>query len=245
MGHTISRRIIALLAIAFAVLMSAPISHAEGPQVAPLPTVQGGTPLPLAVEHAAHTDGADASTQGALPTGQQYWYWNVTIQGNAMGYAFQRNGFLIATAPIDRVATQNGINALDFWLASGNPGATPESGSIWFATNRAYYSLIGDANAGSQLDLAYVNYDSQSATFDIRPDPSIAAASTFNLFNAQSGLLADMYLIREGQMLVQFQNDWNTVVGQANLVGTEHLYYSNVPYNVTITGSYGGSGQWQ
>jgi hypothetical protein len=222
-------RYLAALALALIItLVAVSPTHAEGPPSDfPLSSPQGGE---------------NATTAAA---GRPYYYWNVTLTGESLGYPFQRSGYLIATPTIatDNVSG-NGVNAFDIWLVSGNPPATPEGGSIWFATNRAFYGAIGDMNAGSLLDLAYVSWDAASTTLSVQVDPNVAAASTFNLFNASSGLLADAYLIRDGQMVLQFQDNMNSVVGQAALVGTQHLYYTSTPYNVTIEGTYGGQGVW-
>lgn len=224
-----TRRLAALALALIAALLLTSVTHAQKPA--------DDFPLPL----------EDRSEEGSLATtgGRPFWYWNVTLSGTALGYPFQRSGYLIVTPTIDEYgASQNGVNPLDIWLVSGNPMTSPETGSIWFASNRAFYSSIGDVNADSLLDLAYVGWDSASATLSVQVDPNIAAASTFNLFNATSGLLADAYLVRDGQLVVQFQDNWNTVVGQAALVGTQHLYYTSTPYNVTISGAYGGQGTW-
>jgi hypothetical protein len=98
-----------------------------------------------------------SATSAIGPLGVQYSIYNVIIQGQALDIPFQREGVLLITqVPIGTEGTQNGVNPFEVFLASGNPGAAPESGAIWFMTNNAFLG------SDSQIDLAYTTFDPQT-----------------------------------------------------------------------------------
>ena len=168
--------------------------------------------------------------------GIQYSIYNVIIQGEALGIPFEREGtLLITTVPIGTEGTQNGENPFEVFLSSGNPGAAPESGAIWFMTNNAFLG------SDTQIDLAFVTFDPDSQTITVEPDPNISAAGP-NFFNARSGLLANAFQIWYGNMVIQSQDNWQTITGSVDVLGTGTIFHSNSPYIAQITGTYAGEG---
>ena len=168
----------------------------------------------------------------------QYSIYNVIIQGEALEIPFQREGLLlIIRAPIGTEGTQNGENPFEVFLISGNAGAAPESGAIWFMTNNAF--LGSDA----QIDLAFTTFDLERQIITVQPDPNLSAVGA-NVFNARSGLLANAFQIFDGAMQIQIEDKWQTTItGQVNILGTGAIFHSNSrQYIAQITGTYVGEG---
>ena len=177
-----------------------------------------------------------SATSAIGPLGVQYSIYNVIIQGQALDIPFQREGMLLITqVPIGTAGTQNGENPFEVFLASGNPGAAPESGAIWFMTNNAFLG------SDSQIDLAYTTFDPQTQIITVQPDPNLSAVGA-NVFNAHPGLLANAYQIFDGTMQIQSLDNWQTINGHVNILGTGAIFHSNSPYIAEISGTYAGEG---
>ncbi len=179
----------------------------------------------------------DVSATSAIgQLGVQYSIYNVIIQGQALDIPFQREGTLIITqVPIGTEGTQNGVNPFEVFLISGNPGGAPESGAIWFMTNNAFLG------SDSQIDLAYTTFDPETQIITVQPDPNLSAVGA-NVFNARSGFLANAYQIFDGAMQIQSLDNWQTITGQVNILGTGAIFHSNSPYIADISGTYAGEG---
>jgi hypothetical protein len=179
----------------------------------------------------------DVSATSAIgQLGVQYSIYNVIIQGQALDIPFQREGTLIITqVPIGTEGTQNGVNPFEVFLISGNPGGAPESGAIWFMTNNAFLG------SNSQIDLAYTTFDPETQIITVQPDPNLSAVGA-NVFNARSGFLANAYQIFDGAMQIQSLDNWQTITGQVNILGTGAIFHSNSPYIAEISGMYAGEG---
>lgn len=179
----------------------------------------------------------DVSATSAIgQLGVQYSIYNVIIQGQALDIPFQREGTLIITqVPIGTEGTQNGVNPFEVFLISGNPGGAPESGAIWFMTNNAFLG------SNSQIDLAYTTFDPETQIITVQPDPNLSAVGA-NVFNARSGFLANAYQIFDGAMQIQSLDNWQTITGQVNILGTGAIFHSNSPYIAEISGTYAGEG---
>jgi hypothetical protein len=154
--------------------------------------------------------------------------YDITIDGTSQGINFTRSGQLLLASTITSVGTENGVNPIDVFLISGNPAAFPESGAIWLGTNNAF---IGSS---TQLDLAFVSESTNEIT--IQPDPNISAVGA-NVFNAYSGLTADIYQIFDGSVDLQFENNGEEVTGEIDILGTGAIFASNTPYLATISGT--------
>jgi hypothetical protein len=177
-----------------------------------------------------------SATSAFSELGVQYSIYNVVIQGQALDIRFQRQGILLITqVPIGAAGTQNGVNPFEVFLISGNPGGAPESGAIWFMTNNAFLG------SDSQIDLAYTTFDPETQIITMQPDPNLSAVGA-NIFNARSGLLANAYQIFDGTMQIQSRDNWQTIAGQVNLLGTGAIFHSSSPYIAEISGTYAGEG---
>jgi hypothetical protein len=179
----------------------------------------------------------DVSATSAIgQLGVRYSIYNVIIQGQALDIPFQREGTLIITqVPIGTEGTQNGVNPFEVFLISGSPGGAPESGAIWFMTNNAFLG------SNSQIDLAYTTFDPETQIITVQPDPNLSAVGA-NVFNARSGFLANAYQIFDGAMQIQSLDNWQTITGQVNILGTGAIFHSNSPYIAEISGMYAGEG---
>jgi hypothetical protein len=182
------------------------------------------------------TDQNASATSLIGQLGVQYSIYNVIIQGKALDIPFQREGMLLIThVPIGTAGTENGQNPFELFLSSGNPGAAPESGAIWFMTNNAF--LGNDA----QIDLAFTAFDPDTQLITVQADPNLSAVDS-NVFNARSGLLANAYQIFDGTMQIQSEDNWQTITGQLNILGTGAIFHSNSQYIAEIRGVYAGEG---
>ncbi len=174
---------------------------------------------------------SQSASAAQLPPGSLVY--EVTISGSVSGRPFTRTGYVVLSPSITNVTT-NGINPLDVWLTSGNPLAAPEVGAISFATNNLYLGSL------SRVDLAYVSYDGASRTITVQPDPNYAGLGA-NVFNNSSGLLGGIYQIYAGTMQLQLSEDARAITGSIGVVGKGAYYYTQVPYQGTITGRFVGT----
>jgi hypothetical protein len=153
----------------------------------------------------------------------------VNISGTVLQRPFYRSG-LVRIVPTITTTTQNGVNPVDVLLASGNPGANPQTGAIQFMTNNAF---IGSP---SRLDLAYVSYFPQYALLRSQPDSRIAAVGA-NIFNALSGITAQAYQIYDGYMDIQYLNGGQNISGVIDVVGRGLTFSSQNRYTARFSGS--------
>jgi hypothetical protein len=170
----------------------------------------------------------------AQAAGRQYLVYDVAIQGTVSGRSFQRAGQVYVLPGTITTTTTNGVNPLEVWLRSGSPATSPQTGAIWFATNNAFLG------SRAQLDLAYVSAPSGQLRIDVKPDWRVSATGG-NVFNALSGLTADMYQIFDGAMQVTFSSDARQVTGTVSILGTGAIFHSNTPYTATFSGTYKGT----
>lgn len=103
--------------------------------------------------------------------------------------------------------------------------------------------MTNNAMIGSrtQIDLAFVTSDSQTNTITVKPDPRLSAVGA-NGFNSHSGLLANLYQIFDGSMQIQFQDNFKTIFGTIDILGTGAIFHSNTRYTAQIAGTFVGEG---
>lgn len=168
----------------------------------------------------------------ALSFGTSYWVFAVTIDGQVLGRSFRRSGLLlVTTSQVGAIGTTNGANPVDFALLSGNPAVTPETGAIQLATNQGLLPAV----ARSQLDLAYVAFSPQVAVYYAIPDAALSATGA-NVFNAASGLAADLYQVFDGLIYFGSADGYATIFGELQVAGTGALFHSNSPYYGRFSG---------
>ncbi|HYZ58460.1 MAG TPA: hypothetical protein VE544_02290 [Nitrososphaeraceae archaeon] len=187
----------------------------------------------LITPYIAHTSLASPLTSPNQQPGLRYWLYDVTLEGISQGISFQRAGQLIITeGPITGDPVLAGSNPFDVLLASGDPFASPESGSIWLMTDRA---MLGQA----PFILASAAYDPQLQLITVNIAPDVGIAGT-NGFNARSGILATLYLIIGGSMQIQSQDNFQTITGTINVVGRGQTFTTDTWYRAQLTGNFVG-----
>jgi hypothetical protein len=167
--------------------------------------------------------------------GLRYYEWSITIQGESNGKVFQRQGLLFITQSASTAGTTNQANPFEVFLTSGNPATNPQSGAIWFMTNNV---MLGNR---AQIDLAFVTFDTQTNTITVVPDPKVSAVGA-NGFNSHSGLIANLYQIFDGSMQIQFQDNFKTISGTVDILGTGAIFHSKTRYTGQISGTFIGQG---
>ena len=168
-----------------------------------------------------------AAARASVPQGG---VWDITISGDVNGISFVRTGVLVLDGTITPVTT-NGVNPVDLCIKSGSPFIAPETGAIWMYTT----GYCVNPN-GALQDMAFVSVDAAAGIVRIRPDPAISATG-INGFNQNSGLLANVYQIFEGNETVQFVGNGATVQGSLDLLGTGAIYHSEQRYTATFSGA--------
>jgi hypothetical protein len=146
-------------------------------------------------------------------------YYNITLQGIVLGRPFARQGVLAFTTPLGSAGTTNGPNPIEVAIVSGNPPVTPETGAIQFTTNTL---LLGGRAA---IDMAYVTVANNCAV--VRPDPNLSAVG-LNVFNALSGV-TDVYQIFSGTIQICSNDNFQTITGSINVLGTGAIFHSTHP----------------
>ncbi|WP_254547317.1 hypothetical protein [Halomarina pelagica] len=187
--------------------------------------------------------GRGAAQASAIPTNPTYY--QVIVEGATTHQPFRREVLLLVAPPLDRTTVNfdNGQNARDIALRSGNPAGLPEAGSIWFATNTSLYDAVGipSNTDASNIDVAIVAADAAKNLLQITVDGRVwglpsARSAVLNNFNSRSGLTAGVYQIIQGEILLQFMNGGQTVEGELNLVGNGYIEPGTFRYVATIAG---------
>jgi hypothetical protein len=125
---------------------------------------------------------------------------------------FQVSGLLLV---VQRVPSANGVNPYDVAISIGNPIGNPMAGSIRFVTNRYINSYISDSRDITGLRYARVSATANSVTVSV--DTSLAAANQISVFNARSGLIANIYNPASGGFNLVFGNN-GLISGKISIV---------------------------
>lgn len=165
--------------------------------------------------------------------------YNITLDGRNQGnfQDFVVTGGMVVIQGIPSPGTQNGDNPYDIAIESGNPAVSPLAGSIRYATNRLLDQVINTADlfSGSRLDLAFVDTTGETITATV--DTTLAAADQLNLFNARSGILADVYEVAEGGITLTRATADSPLTGFISFTGRSFIFGGQAPYNAVITGT--------
>ena len=187
-------------------------------------------------------------------------FWAVNLEGPdnfyshkafKRGYSYETSPTLVFLLGIEGALTTEGVNGgtnpdvneWDFFLIVGDdPAINPQTGSIWYATNTRWYNVlypIGQepVNALAEIDVVRMQ-ESAGNKFTIDVDPNLWPTST-NRFSISSSPLASNYLPYTGQIVLDFSNDWETVTGSIDLIGTPS-YFGYVPYEADLSGKWIG-----
>ncbi|KAH6884210.1 hypothetical protein B0T10DRAFT_579642 [Thelonectria olida] len=164
-----------------------------------------------------------------------YILFDITFDGRNQGnyQSFLVRGELLITWQIPSPGTRNGVNPVDVAIAIGNPSIRPVAGSIRYVTNRYLNPLIGGSRDISRIDFARVSTTSNTVVVSV--DTSIAASNQISVFNARSGLFADVYNPANGWFNL---NLWNNgqIWGKISLGGRSLISGAWAPYQASISG---------
>jgi hypothetical protein len=109
-----------------------------------------------------------------------------------------------------------------------------------YTSNRYLYKAWGGTSAEAAIDYAYVTVNGNR--LNVTVDTKLAAANALSSFNARSGLLADVYLVKGGTWDLVVSSDGKSLSGAVALVGTGYITPANVPYVAAIKGTLKNSG---
>jgi len=190
--------------------------------------------------HARYADPAEAAAPGKdrnAASGRSACAWTVTLQGTVQGRPFTRPGTLVLADPVSSQGTSNGQNPLEVLIVSGSPAISPSVGAIQYFTNTFFtYLTSGTAPSAAQLDVAYVSTTDTKVV--VQPDSRISLGTAFfNIFNAASGITANIYQVTSGQLDFQFTDDFKSVDGNINIVGSSYFFYGTSPYVAKVKGT--------
>lgn len=161
-----------------------------------------------------------------------YVLYDVTFDGRngANWQPFQVSGKLLI---VQGVPSLNGVNPYDVAFLIGDPIANPMAGSIRYATNRYLNPYISDSRDITGLGYARVSTTANSLTVSV--DTSLAAANQISVFNARSGLIANIYNPASGGINLVFGNN-GVISGKISVTGRSLISGGQAPYQAIIRG---------
>ncbi|MEM1324027.1 MAG: hypothetical protein AAGG75_27445 [Bacteroidota bacterium] len=193
--------------------------------------------------------GNPINNQSDIP--EQLTYYDIDIDGDIWG-DFSRSACLFVRPTVTTpsgINFNNGVNEREVGLISGFPGGSPAKGAIWYFTNTA---LCRDGSTGcnstpvnAALDLARVTVNESAGTIIVRLDGTIfnnsGAGSTLtssflNHFTANSGLLATLYQLIEGEIRLNFSEEGDRVSGTIDMRGVNFSGTGTAPYTASFSG---------
>jgi hypothetical protein len=163
--------------------------------------------------------------QAAVPQDALY---DIIIRGSTGLTPFVRSGALRIT-PTAVGATTNGVNLVDVCIASGDPLAFPEGGSVWQFTNGACIDPVNGVR-----DLTLVSAVASEGRVVIKPDPKIGSAG-INRFTDEPGSASAWTIVGGSVRLTFLRTD--EVEGSMSLLGTREVRHrSERRYRATLKG---------
>ncbi|KAH7141965.1 hypothetical protein EDB81DRAFT_653122 [Dactylonectria macrodidyma] len=152
-------------------------------------------------------------------------------QGNWQPWVVR--GELLVIDGIPSPTTQNGLNPVDIVISTGSPIGSPVAGSIAYVTNRYLNPFISGRRDTTRLDFARISTTRSKVTVSV--DTSIAAANQISVFNARSGILANIYNPATGGFNLVFGNN-GQISGRISLTGGTPTSGGQAPYQAIISG---------
>jgi hypothetical protein len=187
-------------------------------------------------------DGDDPTTNEPaltefLPTGTLLNY-DIKITGSANGTTrgqFTQDA-VISVQPAFGTATTNDINPFEVFLAAGYPSVIPKAGAIQYSTSLAFY-VSTDVLAA--IDLSLVTIATAQPSVTLRPaGENTALGVSQNFFTAESGALAELYLITEGEIILSFSDEGKTIDG---IIQSQGIGVAFQPTNGSYTATFEGT----
>lgn len=174
------------------------------------------------------SDGAlELLAKSSIATPTQY---SVTISGNVhVGsgktiFSQKSTVYLRRTIDTTNVAN-NGINPVDVGIKTAASPLSGSAGALWFATNTSLSAEIGSSAviASSKVDVAYVSINGGKVTANVDGNamglPS-ARINYLNVFNAKSGLTAQIYNVLSGRVTASVTSKGKSISGTIDLTGS-------------------------
>jgi hypothetical protein len=165
-------------------------------------------------------------------------FYNIRLVGNGFE-DFDRSGCLIVSPTISAPGNQNnGSNPLEVGITSGNP-SLGSAGAIWWVSNTQLLCNVLPASCRTQsaaLDVAKITLDKSRGLVTAEAvGPSQSMTTQLNIFNARSGLTANVYQVIQGALQIEFQPDGN-IQGQVNFKGRGMISGGSATYQAEFTG---------
>ncbi|KAF4341764.1 hypothetical protein FBEOM_4303 [Fusarium beomiforme] len=164
-----------------------------------------------------------------------YLLCDITFDGRnkANWQPFLVTGELLLVQGIPSSGTTNGVNPYDVVISIGTPISNPIAGSISYVTNRYLNPFISGRRDLTRLDFARVSATANTVTVSV--DTSLAAANQLSVFNARSGLTANIYNPATGGFNLLFGNN-GLVSGKIGITGRAPVSGGQAPYQAIISG---------
>ncbi|SPJ90397.1 uncharacterized protein FTOL_13278 [Fusarium torulosum] len=164
-----------------------------------------------------------------------YLLCDVTFDGRngANWQPFQVSGELLLVQGVPSSGTTNGVNPYDVVISIGSPIGNPLAGSISYVTNRYLNPFISGRQDMTRLDFARVSATANSVTVSV--DTSLAAANQISVFNARSGITANIYNPASGGFNLVFGNN-GLISGKISITGRTPVSGGQAPYQAIISG---------
>jgi hypothetical protein len=148
----------------------------------------------------------------------------VTFSGAPAAPPFAHRAFLYVTdlfTPDPQ--TTNGPNPADigfFTLDPANP-FLGVAGALYFATNTSLSeAVIPTTTQGSGIDLAFVAWEPTTQVLSVAVDETRARLGVLNIFNATTGVTAQIHNVLAGMVEMQFSPNFANVGGTILLGGS-------------------------
>ncbi|MBW7883109.1 MAG: hypothetical protein H3C34_10805 [Caldilineaceae bacterium] len=224
------------IVLALAIWIGSPaVSHAKAAANATPPAVAGhqAAAVPTVAVYDVVISGTTYFGNTNFPSSSTRYsaYQDFTLRGALV---------VLPTRDTSGVNFNNGSNARDIGIFVGSPLSSPQSGSLWFATNTTIFADVGVGNSipgNASLDIAYVSVDERGGALSVWvDDQSIARTSQLNMFNVKSGLTANVYQVLAGGVELSFGSGGRQVSGALDFVGSGYIYPGSTRIRATISG---------
>jgi hypothetical protein len=186
---------------------------------------------------------ADANAPDAddgMLNGMPALIYDIEIKGFAdgpNGGYFEREGTVYVLNQIDPITSGNIVEVL---IESGQPETSADLGAFLFATHTGLYRSTNAPTDGG-VDLAFVDLNERDETVTLTPDTgTLAITNSRNSFTTGDGVVQELYLIDEGQIILEFPAD-DTVGGVIDVSGLNLADNSEGSYEATLRGELRGT----
>jgi hypothetical protein len=149
------------------------------------------------------------------------------LQSGGVTSTFSIGAALFVLPSIDpaAVGVRNGPNPVDIAIFTDSSPILGTAGALYFGTNTSFCQFIGCRLGLTAVDTSFVTVDPGQGLVNVVVDGNVfglptARLNTFNIFNARTSIVAQIYNIIAGQMALQFGAGGQTIRGAIALGGT-------------------------